>query len=145
MENADATNRKKPLRGDAQVSLLAAYGILAFAAVGRSTYELIDKFDKAPLAYSLSAFAAVVYCVAVWAIARADRVALRIARAACSFEALGVVVVGTLSIFDSSLFPHGTVWSYYGMDYGWLPLAMPFLALWWITRRQRAATGSLES
>lgn len=123
------------MRGDAQTALLAAYGLLAFAAVGRGTYELVAKFDEAPLAYSLSAFAAVVYCVAVWGIARADRLAVRIARVACTFELIGVLIVGTITTVDRDAFPTGTVWALYGRDYGWLPLIVPFLALWWLLRR----------
>lgn len=123
------------IRGDAQTALLAAYGILAFAAVGRGTYELAVKFEEAPLAYSLSAFAALVYCVAVWGIARADRLAVRVARVSCTFELVGVLVVGTITAIDSTAFPAGTVWSLYGRDYGWLPLVVPILALWWLSRR----------
>ncbi|MFY9264891.1 MAG: hypothetical protein WAO61_05645 [Solirubrobacterales bacterium] len=123
------------LRGDAQTALLAAYGILAFAAVGRSTYELVAKFGEAPLAYSLSSFAALVYCVAVWGIARADRIAIRVARVSCSFELAGVLTIGTLTAFDATAFPAGTVWTLYGRDYGWLPLVVPILALWWLSRR----------
>lgn len=123
------------MRGDAQTALLAAYGLLAFAAVGRSTYELFAKFDEAPVAYSLSAFAAIVYCVAVWGIARADRLAVSVARISCSFELIGVLTVGTRTVFDGSAFPAGTVWSLYGRDYGWLPLVIPVLALWWLARQ----------
>ncbi len=123
------------MRGDAQTALLAAYGILAFAAVGRGTYELVVKFDEAPVAYSLSAFAAFVYCVAVWGIARADRIAVRVAKISCSFELAGVLVVGTLTVLDESAFPAGTVWTYFGRDYGWLPLVVPVLALWWLAKQ----------
>lgn len=125
----------RKMRGDAQVALLAAYGLLAFAAVGRSTYELVAKFDEAPVAYSLSAFAAVVYCVAVWGIARADRLAVRVALVSCTFELIGVLSVGTLTVIDEDAFPAGTVWSLYGRDYGWLPLVVPVLALWWLARQ----------
>ncbi|MBI5311480.1 MAG: hypothetical protein HZB14_10730 [Actinobacteria bacterium] len=123
------------MRGDAQVALLAAYGLLAFAAVGRGTYELAVKFDEAPVAYSLSAFAALIYCVGVWGIARADKLAVRIARVAVSFELAGVLIVGTLTLFDDDVFPTGTVWSLYGRDYGWLPLVVPMFALWWLLRQ----------
>jgi hypothetical protein len=131
----EAPPHESRIRGDAQTALLAAYGILAFAAVGRSSYELVAKFDEAPVAYLLSAFAAVVYCVAVWGIARADRLAVRVARISCTFELIGVLVVGTLTTIDSSAFPTGTVWSLYGRDYGWLPLVMPVLALWWLSKQ----------
>jgi hypothetical protein len=123
------------MRGDGQVALLAAYGLLAFAATGRSVYELSVKFNEAPLEYSLSTLAAVIYLVAVWAIARGDRLALRVARAACTFELAGVLIVGTVSVFDSEAFSRSTVWAKYGMDYGWLPLFVPMLALWWIHRQ----------
>lgn len=128
------------IRGDAQVALLAAYSLLAFAAVGRSTYELIFKFDEAPIAYSLSTFAALVYLVAVWAIWRGDRVAVIIGRIACTFELAGVLIVGTITTFgDSEVFDVGTVWSYYGRDYGWLPLFVPALALWWLFKQDTSA------
>ncbi|MFY9487238.1 MAG: hypothetical protein WAP35_00880 [Solirubrobacterales bacterium] len=123
------------IRGDAQTALLAGYALLAFAAIGRSTYELVAKFDEAPLAYSLSTFAAVVYCVGVWGIARADKLALRVARVSVTFELAGVLIVGTLTAIDSSAFPEGTVWTLYGRDYGWLPLIVPVLALWWLSRQ----------
>ena len=106
-----ATAGGKPLRGDAQVALLAAYGLLAFAAVGRGSYELAVKFNEAPAAYALSAFAAVIYCIGVWGIWRADRFAVRIARVAVGFELAGVLIVGTLTLFDDEIFPTGTVWS----------------------------------
>jgi membrane protease YdiL (CAAX protease family) len=130
--------RVKPdpaIRGDAQTALLAAYGILAFAAIGRSTYELIFKFDEAPLAYLLSAFAAVVYAVATWAIWRGDRRAIRIGRISCTFEMIGVLTVGAITTINPDALPVGTVWSYFGRDYGWLPLVVPALALWWLYRQ----------
>mgnify|MGYP006318256491 CR=1 FL=1 len=125
----------KPLRGDAQVALLAAYGLLAFAAVGRGSYELAVKFNEAPAAYALSAFAAVIYCIGVWGIWRADKFAVRIARVAVGFELAGVLIVGTLTLFDDEIFPTGTVWSLFGRDYGWLPLVVPFFAMWWLVKQ----------
>lgn len=128
------------MRGDGQVALLAAYSLLALAATGRSVFELVTKFDEAPLAYTMSTVAAVVYIVATWAIARADAMSLRVARVACTFELVGVLVVGTLTIVNPDLFKVETVWTYYGIGYGFLPLFMPGLALWWISRKQ-AETG----
>lgn len=129
------SRQDRKIRGDSQVALLAAYSILAFAAVGRSTYELIFKFDEAPLAYSLSAFAAFVYVVACWAIWRGDDLAVRVGKVVCTFELIGVLTVGTLTTFGESSLDVGTVWSYYGRDYGWLPLLVPGFALWWLYRR----------
>ena len=40
--------------------LIAIYGIFAISATARATYQLIFEFQQAPLAYSLSALAAIV-------------------------------------------------------------------------------------
>ena len=45
-------------------ALVAVYGIFALAATSRATVQLATRYDEAPLAYLLSAFAAVVYIVA---------------------------------------------------------------------------------
>lgn len=50
--------------------LVAVYGVLALAATGRSFVQIASKFDEAPLAYTLSALAAVVYIVATIALVR---------------------------------------------------------------------------
>lgn len=132
-------HQTKRLRGDGQVALLAAYSILAFAAVGRSTYEVIFKFDEAPIPYIFSVLAAVVYLVACWAIWRGDAFAVRIGKIACTIELIGVLTIGTLTTLGDSAFDVGTVWSYYGRDYGWLPLVIPGLALWWLYKHDPAA------
>lgn len=131
-------DRARQNRGDGQVALLAAYSLLAFAATGRSTYELVVKFDEAPLPYSLSLAAAVIYLVACWAIWRGDAFAVRVGQVACTIELIGVLVIGTLTVSGDSAFDVGTVWSYFGRDYGWLPLVIPPLALWWLHRRSAA-------
>lgn len=137
-------NQRK-LRGDAQVALLAAYALLAFASVGRSTYELAFKFDEAPVAYSLSTFAALVYLVAVWAIWRGDRLGIIVGRIACTFELIGVLTVGTLTVLGNEALDVGTVWAYYGRDYGWLPVIVPALALWWLFKQELPAKQADEA
>ena len=132
--NEGRVKTSSKIRGDAQTALLAAYGILAFAAVGRSTFELVTKFSEAPVAYSLSAFAAVVYCVATWAIWSGTKRAVMIGRVSCTFEMIGVLVVGTITTLNPGEIAD-TVWSYYGRDYGWLPLIVPALALWWLYKQ----------
>lgn len=126
------------MRGDGQVALLAAYSILAFAAVGRSTYELIFKFDRAPVPYTFSSIAAVVYLLACWALWRGDELGVKVGKIVCTFELVGVLTIGTLTTLGDSAFDVGTVWSYYGRDYGWLPLVIPGLALWWFYRHDPA-------
>ncbi|MGH2960501.1 MAG: hypothetical protein ACRDKE_12905 [Solirubrobacterales bacterium] len=127
--------RSNEIRGDAQVALLAAYAILAFAAVGRSTYELIFKFDDAPVPYSFSVAAAVIYLAAVWAIWRGDELGVKVGKVACTIELIGVLAIGTITTLGDSSFDVGTVWSFYGLDYGWLPLVVPALALWWLYKQ----------
>ena len=50
--------------------LVAVYGLFALAATARSAVQIATKFHEAPLAYLLSAFAAVVYVVATVSLAR---------------------------------------------------------------------------
>ncbi|MEY4321192.1 MAG: hypothetical protein RLZZ471_1133 [Actinomycetota bacterium] len=119
--------------------IVALYGVLAFAATGRASYELIAKFYKAPLAYSLSAASALIYIVATIALARHSRVSQRIALVTISVELIGVIVVGTLSIFTPDVFPRSTVWSWYGVSYGWFPLIMPIVGLLWLLKQKRQA------
>jgi hypothetical protein len=114
--------------------LIAVYGILALAAIGRSTYQIITKFDEAPLAYTLSALAAIVYLIATIALIARGTVWFRIAVIAIVFELVGVLVVGTISLIDPTLFPDDTVWSVFGRGYAFIPLALPVLGLLWLQR-----------
>ena len=115
--------------------LVFVYGILAFAATGRATFELTSKFSEAPVPYALSMVAAIVYVVATWALATDRR---RIALAAVSFELVGVLAVGASSLVWTSKFPDASVWSDFGVGYGWVPLVLPGVGLWWILRGSRS-------
>ena len=53
--------------------LVAVYGTFALAAGARAAVQLTTRFDEAPVAYLLSALAAVVYVVATVALARGAR------------------------------------------------------------------------
>jgi NhaP-type Na+/H+ and K+/H+ antiporter len=112
--------------------LVALYGIFALAAGARAAVQIALQFDEAPLAYLLSALAAVVYVVATVGLARGGRGGRRAAVAACSVEMAGVLVVGTLSLADAAAFPDDTVWSRYGQGYGFIPLVLPVLGLLWL-------------
>jgi len=125
------TDRGRRMSGIGRV-LVAVYGVLALAAVGRSFVQIATKFDEAPLAYALSALAAVVYVVATIALVRAGRGWYRIAWVTIAFEFTGVLVVGTLSIVFPELFPHDTVWSWFGRGYLFIPLVLPVLGMWWL-------------
>lgn len=118
-------------------ALVFLYGTFAVAATGRSVLQLSTDPERAPLAYSLSLVAAVIYLVATFCLLRGGRTAWRVAAAACSIELLGVLSVGTLSYLATDLFPDRTVWSHFGQGYGFLPLLLPVLGLAWL-RRSRA-------
>jgi hypothetical protein len=122
-------------RGPGRV-LIGVYGLFALAATARAGVQIATRFSQAPLAYSLSALSGVVYLVATVALARADR---RLALVCCSIELVGVLAVGTASLLDPVAFPKATVWSLYGIGYGFVPLVLPVLGLWWLRRaRDRA-------
>lgn len=127
--------------------LIVVYGILALAATGRSVFQIIDRFADAPLAYSLSALAAVVYIVATIALIAQGRVWYRVAVSTITFELVGVLVVGSISLFAPAVLglgggdpfgPDSTVWSVYGAGYLFIPLVLPILGLTWLARRHRA-------
>ncbi len=124
--------------------LIAVYGILALAALGRSAYQVITKFEEAPVAYALSALAAVVYVIATIALVARGAVWFRIALIAIAFELAGVLIVGTLSIIDPALFPDDTVWSQFGRGYAFIPLVLPVLGLLWLRRVARARHATSE-
>jgi len=127
--------------------LVVLYAIMALAATGRSFVQIVREFDAAPLAYALSAASAVVYLVATLAlIFSASRTWYVIAWVAISFELVGVLVVGTLSIVLPALFDHPTVWSWFGAGYVWIPLVLPFLGLWWlVTHRDRETVAAVPA
>lgn len=118
--------------------LVAVYAVFALAAGARSAVQLATDFDRAPVAYSLSAVAAAVYLVATLALRRTTEGARRVAWLALGFEAVGVLVVGTLSLLQPELFPDQTVWSDYGIGYAFVPLVLPFVGLWWLRRHGQA-------
>lgn len=112
--------------------LLFLYGLFAVAAGARAGVQIATKFDEAPLAYLLSAFAAAVYVVATIAFVRGGRGGRRLAIVCLLVELAGVLTVGTLSLVDAAAFPDETVWSQFGRGYGYFPLALPVLGLLWL-------------
>jgi hypothetical protein len=119
--------------------LIAVYAVFALAATARSVVQIIMQFDRAPLAYLLSAFAGVVYIVATVCLARGSATSRRVAMVSCSVELVGVLAVGTASLLAPSAFPDATVWSLYGDGYGFVPVILPILGLLWIRRSGRVA------
>lgn len=117
--------------------LVVVYAILALAATGRSFYQIVSEFDEAPVAYTLSAVAAVVYILATVALVAPGETWRRVALATIGFELVGVLVVGTMSLVVPELFAHASVWSWFGMGYLFIPLVLPVLGLLYLTRRGR--------
>ena len=116
--------------------IVSLYAVLSAAALGRSSFQILTKFDEAPLAYSLSAVAALVYVLATVTVALGYRPgARRIARLALTFELAGVLMVGTISLLVPSLFPDQTVWSQFGLGYLFIPLILPIVGLWWLGKK----------
>ncbi|WP_236718482.1 hypothetical protein, partial [Actinoplanes sp. TFC3] len=116
--------------------LLLVYGIFALSASARALVQITTHFSEAPLAYLLSAFAGLVYITATVGLALGGNRGRLIALTSCSIELLGVLIVGTLSIADAVAFPDDTVWSHYGSGYGYVPLVLPFIGLWWLWRNR---------
>lgn len=133
VHTAPATDDRPPARG-AGLLVVAVYVVFALAASARAGVQLVRDAAEAPLAYGLSALAAVVYVLAAVALAHNGRRMRRLAWTAVTFELVGVVGVGILSVVQPGLFPRDTVWSHFGSGYGYVPLVLPVLGLFWLWR-----------
>ena len=114
--------------------LVVIYAIFAIAATARSAIQLATRFSEAPVAYLLSAVAALIYIVATIALARGNRTSTRVATIAITIELVGVIVIGTISLLRPEWFPRATVWSDFGRGYLFIPLVLPLVGLWWLRR-----------
>ncbi|WP_309132437.1 hypothetical protein [Brevibacterium sp.] len=119
-------------------ALTAVYGIFALSATARAGYQVIREFDVAPVAYSLSLVAAVIYIVATICLVIGSRASHRIAIASCIVEFVGVIAVGILSFTHPEDFAKPSVWSTFGIGYGFIPLVLPLIGLWWLSRVGRS-------
>ena len=111
--------------------LVAVYAVFALSSSARSLFQLATKAGDAPFAYGLSALAGVVYVLATYALATGRR---GLAVATIGFELAGVIAVGLASLYAASWFPDQTVWSDFGAGYGYVPLVLPLVGLWWVRR-----------
>jgi hypothetical protein len=109
--------------------LVFVYGLFALAATARALVQLATQASEATVAYSLSLFSGMVYIVATWALATDRR---GVALVTIGVELTGVLVIGTLSHPDD--IDKASVWSDYGNGYGFVPLVLPFVGLWWLWR-----------
>lgn len=119
--------------------LVVVYLLFAVAATSRAGVQIATKFHQAPLAYLLSALAAVVYIVATVGLARDGAIGRRVAVICCTVELVGVLAVGAASVLAPGAFPHETVWSGFGRGYGYVPLVLPVIGLYWLRRTAGAA------
>jgi hypothetical protein len=106
--------------------------------------QIGTRFGEAPVAYLLSAFAAVVYVVATVGLVRGGRGGRLTALIAMTVELVGVLVVGTLSLADRAAFPDETVWSGFGQGYGYVPLVLPVLGLLYLRSQGRSRQGGTQ-
>ena len=127
--------------------LIVVYAILAIGATSRAIYQMATVYPTAPIAITLSALSGVVYILATIALFRPGPRWYRVAWITISFELLGVIVIGTLSILVPSIFVQGsgvdgTVWSYYGYGYLFIPVALPVLGMLWLRSRRGSVSGA---
>lgn len=115
------------------------YGVFTVAAASRSIVQMIVDFDRAPLAYVLSAVAAVVYGFITYSLVRGGEKARRAALVCCAAELLGVLVVGAWTLAEPTAFPDATVWSDFGMGYLFIPVILPVTGMLWLRRAKTVA------
>ncbi|WP_067430206.1 hypothetical protein [Nocardioides jensenii] len=120
------------VRSPGRQLLVAVYAVFAVAAGARSAVQIATKFDEAPIAYTLSAVAAAIYVIATVALRYQGERATQVAFTACSIELVGVLGVGAVTVADPDAFPDATVWSDFGIGYGFVPLVLPIIGLWWL-------------
>ncbi|GAA3694639.1 membrane protein [Arthrobacter ginkgonis] len=116
--------------------IIAVYGVFALSSTARAGFQILTEFGEAPLAYTLSAFAAVVYIVATLALASKKPHSWAVSLAAVLIELVGVLVVGTLGLLIPEHFAHPAVWTQFGSGYGYVPLLLPLVGLWWLYRHR---------
>ncbi|MFK8907011.1 hypothetical protein [Streptomyces sp. YS-3] len=115
------------------------YGVFTVAAASRSIVQIVQDFGRAPLAYVLSAVAAVVYGFITFSLVRGGERLRRTALVCCAAELVFVLTVGTWTLADTSAFPDATVWSDYGAGYVFIPVILPVLGMLWLRRNRETA------
>lgn len=125
------------MKRGAWVLVVVVYLVLTVAALGRSGFQIATKFSEAPLAYSLSAFSAVVYLAATVALIRGGRRWNVVGWVTLTIELVGVLAVGFVSLYEPELFPDDTVWSVFGRGYLFIPLVLPIVGMFYLYTRSR--------
>ncbi|MFE4821799.1 hypothetical protein ACFRFU_36275 [Streptomyces sp. NPDC056704] len=136
-QEGPAKKRTRLISGPGML-LLWLYGVMVVGAVSRSAVQISTEFDKAPLAYSLSAVAGLVYGFITYSLVRGGETARRAALVCCAAELVGVLTVGTWTLVEPSAFPDATVWSDYGIGYLFIPVLLPLSAMYWLRKARTA-------
>ncbi|MEU7577699.1 hypothetical protein AB0B50_08855 [Streptomyces sp. NPDC041068] len=136
-ESEPRGKRQKLITGPG-ILLVWLYGVMVVGAVSRSAVQIATDFDKAPLAYSLSALAGLVYGFITYSLVRGGDTARRAALVCCAAELVGVLAVGAWTLAEPSAFPDATVWSDFGMGYLFIPVILPVTAIFWLRKSRRA-------
>ncbi|CAM5506688.1 MULTISPECIES: hypothetical protein [Streptomyces] len=131
-----APARRKLVEGPGTL-LVWVYGVMVVGAVSRSAFQIATEFGRAPLAYTLSAVAAVVYAFITYTLVRGGERARVAALVCCAVELAGVLLVGVWTLVEPSAFPDSTVWSEFGRGYLFIPVLLPVTGILWL-RRPRA-------
>ncbi|MFF6950244.1 hypothetical protein ACFZAD_16500 [Streptomyces iakyrus] len=140
MTSGEAEVSRRRLISGPGTLLVWLYGVMVVGAVSRSAYQIATEFDRAPLAYALSAVAGVVYGFITYSLVRGGETARKAALACCVAELVGVLTVGTWTLVEPSAFPDATVWSDFGMGYLFIPILLPVSAIYWL-RAARSRVG----
>jgi hypothetical protein len=132
--------------------LITVYAILAIGATSRAVFQIVQYWSipTARLPIALSAVSGVIYILATVALIAPGRRWYRVAWVTISFELAGVLIIGTLSLVDPVLFAgpantdvsDGTVWSFFGIGYLFIPVVLPILGMLWL-RSRRAVMNSV--
>lgn len=126
-------------RSGAHQVLITVYALFTLAAGARSIVQLATDPGRAPVAYGLSLLAALTYALGWYAIRAAADGRAGFASVMLWIELTGVLVVGVLSLLARELFPDASVWSDFGIGYGFVPLVLPVAGLLWLRHRRREA------
>ena len=131
MEQSSTATLDKKTSGFGRL-LVVVYAVFTLSAGARSLYQVMRKFDEAPLSITLSAISALIYLVATIALAKKGEGAWKVSLGAVGIEMVGVILVGIFSYIQPQHFELASVWSHFGSGYGYIPLILPMVGLWWL-------------
>jgi hypothetical protein len=142
--NMDTVQPTQPEASRGATDALAFfYGLWAFSALGRSSYEYLFKPNiPTYLPAHLSTFVGVLYIFIIVGLRRRGPRWWWATLALLTVELAGVLVVGTIDVIWRP-FPYATVWSNYGIGYFFMPLVLPFIGLAYLLRKQTSAAYGL--